>query len=224
MNREFEFKQLLRALRAGIIGEAAFEQEMGRLEADGASVSNGANAGGFRAFGKTYKSERAAVVSFIDKVCAGEANAAEAFNGWADVCTTDCLRTGLRIVAEREAYHARIFERRMRELGAERRAGASEEGRRLKACLIDAKRSDAEKLMEFMRRTGEPEAVVKPIDDFAALLQEDLETKEALRLFCEDEYSTLKWMRDACAAINAAPGAAAPAGRGKSSGASPKPA
>ena len=66
--------------------------------------------------------------------------------------------------------------------------------------------------------------MVKPIDDFAALLQEDLETKEALRLFCEDEYSTLKWMRDACAAMNAAQRAAAPAGRGKSSGASAKPA
>ena len=222
MNREFEFKQLLRALRSGIISEAAFEQEMGRLETDGSPVSNGA--AGFRAFGKTYKSERAAVVSFIDKVCAAEANAAEAFNGWADVCTTDCLRTGLRMVAEREAYHARIFERRMRELGAEPRAGASEEGRKLKACLIDAKRGDAEKLTEFMRGNGDPEDVVKPINEFAALLHEGVETKEALRLFCEDEYSTLKWMRDACAALNAAPRSTASAGRNKSSGVGAKPA
>jgi len=115
MNREFEFKQLLRAYRGGIIGEAAFEQEMARLETGGAAESNGANSAGFRAFGRTYKSERAAVVSFIDKVCAGEANGAEAFRRWAEVCKTECIRSGLRIVAEREAYHARVFEARMRE-------------------------------------------------------------------------------------------------------------
>jgi hypothetical protein len=89
MNREFEFKQLLRAYRGGIISEAAFEQEMARLEAGGASEANGVNGGGFRAFGRTYKSERAAVVSFIDKVCAAEANGAEAFPRWAEVSKTE---------------------------------------------------------------------------------------------------------------------------------------
>ena len=39
MNREFEFKQLLRAYRGGIISEAVFEQEMARLETGGAAES-----------------------------------------------------------------------------------------------------------------------------------------------------------------------------------------
>jgi hypothetical protein len=204
VNREFEFKQLLRAYRGGIIGEAAFEQEMARLETGGAGETNGANGAGFRAFGRTYKSERAAVVSFIDKVCAGEANGAEAFRRWAEVCKTECIRSGLRIVAEREAYHARVFEARMRDLGAELRASATEEGRKFTAFLGDPKRTDAEKLMQFVGVVGDPDAAVKPIHDFAALLIEDLETKEALRLFAEDEHSTAKWMHDACAALNAA--------------------
>jgi hypothetical protein len=209
MNREFEFKQLLRAYRSGIVSEAVFEQEMARLETGGEAESNGANGAGFRAFGRTYKSERAAVVSFIDKVCAGEANGAEAFRRWAEVCKTECIRSGLRIVAEREAYHARVFEARMRDLGAELRASATEEGRKFTAFLSDLKRTDAEKLRQFVGVVGDADAAVKPIHDFAALLVEDLETKEALRLFAEDEYSTVKWAHDACAALNAAGPAAA---------------
>ena len=81
---------------------------------------------GFKAFGRTYKSERAAVVSFLDKVRAGEANGGEAFAAWAEVCTTDCIRTGIRIVAEREAYHSRIFAQRLAELGGEARAMTTE--------------------------------------------------------------------------------------------------
>ncbi len=119
MNRDFEFKQLLRAYRGGIISESAFEAEMAKLEG-GAPVSNG-DAGGFHAFGKTYKNERAAIVSFLDKVRAGEANGGEAFAAWASVCTTDCIKTGIRMIAEREAYHSRIFEQRLMELGGEKR-------------------------------------------------------------------------------------------------------
>ena len=75
MNRDFEFKQLLRAYRAGIINEKTFESEMAEIEhADGAN-GNG-TAGGFQYQGKTYKSERDAIVSFLDKSRAGEANGA----------------------------------------------------------------------------------------------------------------------------------------------------
>ncbi len=128
MSRDFEFKQLLRAYRSGIISQSTFEAEMAWLEA-GMPTANGNGGGGFKAFGHTYKSERAAVVSFLDKVRAGEANGGEAFAAWAEVCTTDCIRTGIRIVAEREAYHSRIFAQRLAELGGEARAMATEDGR-----------------------------------------------------------------------------------------------
>src|ERR1700756_475034 len=127
MSRDFEFKQLLRAYRTGIISEATFESEMKSLE-NGTPTTNG-NGSGFKAFGRTYRSERAAVISFLDKVRAGEANGGEAFSAWAEVCTTDCIRTGIRMVAEREAYHSRVFGQRLIELGGEARAAATEEGR-----------------------------------------------------------------------------------------------
>src|SRR5215471_15593459 len=98
MNRDFEFKQLLRAYRSGIISEAAFEHEMHAMENGHAANGNG-NGAGFRAFGRTYRSERDAVVSFLDKVRAGEANGGEAFARWAEVCKTDCILPGIRMVA-----------------------------------------------------------------------------------------------------------------------------
>ena len=102
------------------------------------------------------------------------------------------------MIAEREESHARVFESRMRDLCAERRARATEENKQLKTFLSDPDRSDLEKMNEFVRLTGDPAAVIGSIEDFAAQLVEDLESKEALRLFTEAEYSTLKWARDMC--------------------------
>jgi hypothetical protein len=169
----------------------------------GMTTANGSNGAGFKAFGRTYKSERAAVVSFLDKVRAGEANGGEAFAAWAEVCTTDCIRTGIRIVAEREAYHSRIFAQRLSELGGEMRATTTDDGRKFTAYLGDRSIPDNEKLLRFTSRVGKPEDAIKPICEFAGLLKEDLSTKEALRLFAEDELSTAKWIWDACAALNA---------------------
>ncbi len=202
MNRDFEFRQILRAYRSGIITEATFEAELAAIER-GATTSNGSDGAGFKAFGRTYKSERAAVVSFLDKVRAGEANGGEAFAAWAEVCKTDCLRSGLRMVAEREAYHSRVFGQRVLELGGEQRASVSEEGRKFTAYLGNPTIPDNEKLLRFTRNVGTPEAAIKPICDFAAMIKEDVATKEALRLFAEDELSTAKWLYEACAALNA---------------------
>jgi hypothetical protein len=157
---------------------------------------------GFAAFGRTYRSERAAIVSFIDKVRAGEKNGGEAFAAWAEVCKTDCIRTGLRMIAERESYHSRVFERRLAELGAEPRATVSEGGRRLRLHLADPKVADAEKLLFFTREVGGPEEAVKPICELVGLIREDLDTRAALRLTAEDELSTLKWLWESCAALN----------------------
>ena len=163
MSRDFEFQQLLRAYRKGIISQSTFESEMASLEAAAPTTNGNGNGGaGFKAFGRTYKSERAAVVSFLDKVRVGEANGGEAFAAWAEVCTTDCIRTGIRIVAEREAYHSRVFAQRLAELGGEARAMTSEAGRKATAYLGDPSIPDNEKLLDFTKRVGKPEDAIKP--------------------------------------------------------------
>jgi hypothetical protein len=204
MNRDFEFKQLLRAYRSGVISEQAFEQEMANLEAGGAGMANGANgAGGFSAFGKTYANEREAIIAFIDRARVAEANAGVAFNNWANVCKTDCIRSGLRMISERESYHGRMFERRLRDLGAECHATLSDDSRKFAETVSDSSLSDNDKLLRFNKLVPDPEAAVKPICEFAEMIKDDLETKEMLKLFYEDELSSTKWLQYACAALNA---------------------
>ena len=205
MNRDFEFKQLLRAYRAGIISEQTFNHEMGELE-------NGAGANGsrgFEAFGKTYGSEREAVAALLDRFRVGEANGEKAFKAWAQQCTTECVRSGIRMIAEREGYHARIFERRMADLGLKCEAQPAEMSLTITERLADANTPDNQKLLYLNSLAPNPETFLKPIADVAEKIQEDLETKELLKLFVQDEMSSAKWLQYACGALNA--WAAAPA-------------
>jgi hypothetical protein len=213
MNRDFEFKQLLRAYRAGIISEKTFEGEMAELE-HGAGHSNGANgaSGGFRAFGKTWASEREAVVNFLDRAHAAESNGAATFENWGKLCTTDCIRSGIKMIAEREAYHARIFKNRLRELGAKPSAPVNEDGRKFKESMSDPNLKDTEKLLVHHKLVPDPLVFFQAISEFAERITEDVETKEMVKLFIQDEISSGTWLNASCAALNApAAGAAAQA-------------
>jgi hypothetical protein len=209
MSRDFEFRQILRAYRNGIIDEATFDKEMARLEADSHGVST--NGGSFRAMGKSYPSERAAIMTFLENTAAGEAGGAEAFTKWAAVCKTDCIRSGLRMVAEREAYHARQLAQRLHDMGGECKASMSEEGRKFVEFVSNPDRSDVDKLQHLNKNFGDPEAIFKPVREFIASIKEDLETREMLRLFIEDECSTLAWLADSCKALSALAQTEAPA-------------
>jgi hypothetical protein len=201
MNRDFEFKQLLRAYRSGVITEETFEQEMAKLETGATEMTNGA--GGFRAFGKAYANEREAIIAFVDRARVAESNAGVAFNNWANVCKTECIRSGLRMISERESYHGRTFERRLRDLGAECHASLTEDSRKFAETVSDQSLPDNEKLLRFNALVADPEAALKPICEFADLIKEDLESKEMIKLFYEDELSSTKWLKYACGVLNA---------------------
>jgi hypothetical protein len=176
-----------------IPGEGAAEK------AAAAQISNGT---GFPAFSTTYDSERAAIINFLSKVRASETNGRDAFSAWAAVCTTESLKTGIRMIAEREASHARIFAQRLADLGAATLDAAPEEGRRFIEYLGNPQISDREKLRSFTRSVGDPAKSVEPIRRFVALITEDVQTREALLLFLEDELSSATWAGKACAELN----------------------
>lgn len=199
MNRDFEFKQLLRAYRAGIITEQAFESEMAALEG-GHAGSNGGR--GVHAMGKTYATEREAVIAMLDRFRAGEANGQAAFSGWEKNVSTECIRSGIRMITEREGYHARIFERRLRDLGAECKAPISEASKKITEALSDTKMNDCQKLMYITSLAPDPEAFFKPVCDFVENIKDDLETKELFKLYVQDELSSAKWLMYACRALN----------------------
>ncbi len=205
MNRDFEVRQLLRAYRSGMLSEAAFEEEMTRLEREGAGLADGESQG-FEAFGHVYRSERDALLSFLDRLHATQLDSALAFAKWASVCRTPGLRTGLILIAERDSSHARALERRAREMGGQLHSLTSEHGSKLVEVLANPEISDLEKLMGVVNFIPEPREAAAPILNFAALLKSDLESKQALRLIAEDELSTAAWLHEICAALTSGQG------------------
>ena len=216
MNRDFEVRQLLRAYRSGVMSEAAFEEEMLRLEHETTGIEPGAEepSPGFLAFGQRFRSEREAVISFFDQLHATQMDTAVGFAKWAIVCRTSGLRTGLLMIAERDAYHARALERRARELGGELHSTATEVGGKIVELLANREVADLEKLVALTSIVADPREAVAPITAFAALLKTDVESRQALRLIAEDELSTVNWLRDVCAALAESRSATTPAGPG----------
>ncbi len=184
------------------MSETAFEEEMVRLEHETLGSVGGENPG-FEAFGQLYRSEREAVMSFLDKLHAIQMDAAVGFAKWATACRTPGLRTGLIMIAERDAYHARVLERRARELGGELHSTTSEQGSKIVELLASREISDLEKLLALTSLIHDPNQAVAPILTFAALLKVDNESKQALRLLAEDELSTTTWLHDICTALSA---------------------
>jgi len=197
MNRDFEFKQLLRAYRSGIIGDQTFEMEMRNLE----MCASQANNEGFKAFGTTYASEREAVIKFLEAVAPAETAGGEAVRGWLKLCKLDCIKGGLKMVAEREAYHGRMFAERLVELGGTVPQSASAMTRESINYLHDPNISDLEKLQKATTRYPNPDETIRPLFEFADLLKEDQQTKEMVKLFAQDELSTLKWQHSLCTVL-----------------------
>jgi hypothetical protein len=202
MNRDFEIKQLLRAYRSGLMSEAAFNEEMTRLEHEPGGADQNP---GFEAFGHHYRSERDALLSFFDELHATQMDAAVAFAKWAAVCRTAGLRTGLIMIAERNAGHARILARRAHELGGELHSVATEHGSRLVEILANPRITDTDKLASLMGLIQEPKEAVAPILAFTAMLKADVESQQALRLLADDELSTATWLRDIALSLGAQP-------------------
>ncbi|HLG88472.1 MAG TPA: hypothetical protein VKZ79_14900 [Alphaproteobacteria bacterium] len=152
----------------------------------------------FVACGKAYAAERDAVVGMIDMYRVAEAAGGALFSDWAKVCTTPLLHGGLAMIAERESYHARIFDKRMGELGAEKKATLDNtRSAEIRGYFADPGISDREKLVRFNHEIiGDPEPFFAEIGTLAGRITEDIESREMLRLFHQDELSTTRWLRE----------------------------
>ena len=154
---------------------------------------------GFQGLGQVYASEREAIVALIDLLRVEEGAAGVAIGGWVKVCNDPSLRGGLSMIAERESFHGRVFGQRMVDLGEQWRATiAPERGAEYQACLADPKVPDTVKLARLIGTVGDTQAIIAPVIDFAERITQDLETREALRLYCEDELSTGSWLCEVC--------------------------
>ncbi len=148
--------------------------------------------------GDTFRAEREMVVRFLDDFRAAESFGATVLGLWADVARDPVVRGGLRTLCAREQRHANLLADRLRQLGAECRA---ELGRDLqdaaRARLASAKISDLDKLDEVLARCADVDVAVKPIRDVLAQIDDDLDTRELLRMILDEEIATLRWLATA---------------------------
>ena len=70
------------------------------------------------------------------------------------------------------------------------------------ACLGSESLSDLEKLQQVVARYPSVDAVVGPIEAFAARLTADLETQSLLRTIAQDERSSTSFLIDACTQLS----------------------
>lgn len=142
-------------------------------------------------YGMSFPSEKAAIVTMLAGLALEEAAAGVAIRRWIDICRNPELRGGLRIIAEREAYHGRLFKQRLGELGGAPAKPTREP--RIKAIndsLGDPTLSDRKKLARLHDYSPGTAALLAPLKQFALSIQDDVETRQALLLYIEDEISS----------------------------------
>lgn len=194
---DFETRQLLKAYRKGLISDALFEEQM-------REIGNGNGRRSYTYGGKTYASEREMITALLDEFRCGENFAAEYLGKWVDVSDQDCVKGGLRVVQQREAYHAQILEARLRELGGIPQCTVPQERREKELPFFSStEANDAQKLLSIASRIGDGATVLKPLTDAVAQIQEDQQSKELLRSLIDDEMSSLKWLMETCQTLNA---------------------
>jgi hypothetical protein len=188
--QDFEVRQLLKAYRKGLISDVLFEEQMKEL-GNSASRSYAYN-------GKTHATEREMIMHLLDEFRSGENFASEFLGRWIEVSDQDCVKGGLRVVQQREGYHAQLLEARLRELGGMPQATVAAERREKDMAFYSStEKNDCEKLASIAAVVKDPVVVLKPLTDAIDQIQEDQQSKELLGLLVADEMSSVKWFLDA---------------------------
>ncbi len=196
---DFEARQLLKAYRKGLISDALFEEQMRELSTAG-------NGGGYCYNGKMHATEREMIMHVLDELRCAESFAAEYLNCWVQVSDQECVKGGLRMVQQREAFHGQVLEARLRELGGVPQCTVPAERRDKEVPFYaSTEKKDLDKLQSIASRINkEPAVLFKPINDVIAQIKDDQHSKELLRSFVDDEISSTKWLLGACETLSAA--------------------
>lgn len=192
---DFEARQLLKAYRKGLISDALFEEQMKEL-------SNGHRSYSYN--GQNHATEQEMIMHLLDEFRCAENFAAEYLCKWIEASDQECVKGGLRVVQQREAYHAQILEARLRELGGIPQCTVPQERRDKEVPFYSSTETkDAQKLLSIASRLNDPAAVLKPLTDAIGQIQADQQSKELLRSLIDDEMSSIKWLMEACQTLNA---------------------
>jgi hypothetical protein len=193
---DFEARQLLKAYRKGLISDDLFEEQMQELGKDSSSE-------GYMYNGTCHTTEKEMVMALLDEFRCGENFAAEYLNRWVEVSDQECVKGGLRVVQQRESYHASILEARLSELGGDPQCTVPSERRDKELpYFADANKTDLEKLQSIAAQLSDPAAALKPLTDAIAQIQDDQHSKELLSSLVDDEMSSVKWLLNTCETLS----------------------
>ena len=199
---DFEARQLLKAYRKGLITDELFEAQMRELQ-------GGAQNGRYLFNGKSHTSEKEMIVALLDEYRCAENFAAEYLGCWNEVSDQACVKGGLEVIQRREAYHAKLLEERLRELGGIPQCTPTAEQRTKEMAVYAAKdKTDAQKLQYVADQLTDVPKALSFITNVIDQIQEDQYTKELLRSLVQDEMSSAQWLMEAHQLLNGAKAAA----------------
>jgi bacterioferritin (cytochrome b1) len=197
---DFETRQLLKAYRKGLISDELFEAQMRELRTGG---------GKYVFNGKSHAGEREMILALLDEYRCAENFASEYLGCWNEVSTQDCVEGGLRVIQQREAYHAKLLEERLRELGGSPQCSVAPEQRTKEMAVYAAKdKTDAQKLQYVADQIQDLPKALSFITNVIDQIQEDQQSKELLRSLVQDEMSSAQWLMEACQLMNGTKAAA----------------
>jgi hypothetical protein len=180
-----DVKRLLALYREGRVAE---EELLARLAPERDDRERAASTG---------ESARLELAAVLDAYRAAEDSGARTITAWADRCDDPALAGGLRVIAAREAAHAAVLERRVRELGCEPRAGVPAWLERYNAALLANGASDEDRLAAVVLRFPDIEAALRPLYERIETIEGDPLTRELLRAIAQDEEASLRWVHAA---------------------------
>jgi hypothetical protein len=136
--------------------------------------------------------EHANIVAFLGALRAALEGATEVAHAWAHACALPGLRGALRSIAARTHAHATVVGERLTEIGGQPAATVLPRATLAAAQAWYGGREigDERKLAMLLDRPTSAAAV----EDFAAHLVEDVETREILRLTAAGEAATITWL------------------------------
>lgn len=150
--------------------------------------------GGYQ--GKDNPTEQDRIIHLMQTYQSTEGFNASFLNRWLEVSPNPGVQGGLRMVQTREAIHARLMRERLRELGETTFVEVSEERRNKEVPFFASEeKSDIEKLGLLVTLFSDADYYMEPLTKFIDEVQQDLLSKELLRLILDDEYATVGWFR-----------------------------
>jgi bacterioferritin (cytochrome b1) len=159
-------------------------------------------------YGRSHASERAMLLDFLDEYRCAEDFAAEYIGQWIDISGREYVKGGLRTIHQRETFHARLLEARLRTLGGSPQCAVPAARREKEfSFYISPEKSDEEKLRKAVGWIKDPAKALKPLTDVIDQIEDDQQSKQMPRTIIDDELATIKWLQETRAVLSATPAA-----------------